>query len=127
MTIPNTILLQSQGGGMSSILMIVAMVVIFYFFMIRPQQKQRKELKKQRDAMAPGSKAITSGGIHGVLREINDQTVLLEVDKGVVLKISKESIYPLIEDNSKGGKKNNSADKGSSKEKSSANLEKNAE
>lgn len=101
MNILNLVLLQSAqpggGSGMSTIIMIVAMIAIFYFFMIRPQQKQRKELKKQREAMTKGSKVVTAGGIHGTIRQIADNYMLIEVDKDVVLKVSKESVYPAVE------------------------------
>lgn len=96
----NTILLQAQGNSgsnLSGIFMILAMVVIFYFFMIRPQQRQRKQLKQQREAMKQGDKVVTAGGIHGTLREISDNYTLIEVDKGVVIKVSKESVYPVVE------------------------------
>lgn len=86
---------------MSGMIMIVAMIVIFYFFMIRPQQKQRKELKKQREAMTAGDKVVTAGGIHGILREVNTDTVLVEVAKGVQVKVGKESVYPYVEPQAK--------------------------
>lgn len=101
----NTILLEAQGNSgsnLSGIFMILAMVVIFYFFMIRPQQRQRKQLKQQREAMKQGDKVVTAGGIHGTLREINDNYTLIEVDKGVVIKVSKESVYPVVEAPAKG-------------------------
>ena len=102
MTELNAILLQAsngqQGSGWSGILMIVAMIVIFYFFMIRPQQKQRKKMKEQREAMKPGCKVVTAGGIVGVLKEMGDKFFMVEVDKGVTLKIGKDSIYPLEEE-----------------------------
>lgn len=98
-----TILLQAaqgQGGGWSGMLMIVAMIVIFYFFMIRPQSKKQKEIKKAREAMQKGDKVITAGGIYGTIRGINDVdgTMLLEVAKEVTIKVSREQVYPVIEE-----------------------------
>lgn len=102
MTELNAILLDAansqQGGGWSGILMIVAMIAIFYICMIRPQQKQRKKLKEQRESMKPGCKVVTAGGIVGVLKEMGDKFYMVEVDKGVTLKIGKDSIYPLEEE-----------------------------
>lgn len=128
MTTLNSILLEAApagGGGMSTLLMIGAMVVIFYFFMIRPQQKQRKELKKQREAMGPGSKVITSGGIHGTIRQITDQVVMLEIAKGVTIKVGKDMIYPLEEAASKSNAK--SADKEEKGDKDKVNLKKDSD
>lgn len=96
MNILNAILLQAPagGGGWSGMLMIVAMIVVFYFFMIRPQQKKQKEIKKQRDAMQKNDKVVTAGGIHGRIKEIDANTIMLEVAPGTVLKVDKASVYP---------------------------------
>ena len=105
----NTILLQaaqsSGGSGMTTLLMILAMVVIFYFFMIRPQSKQRKEMQKKRDAMKAGDKVVTAGGIHGRVREISENTLLMEIDKGVEIRVFRDSVYPYEEPVKKGEKK----------------------
>lgn len=102
----NSILLQassSAGGGMSGMIMIVLMIVIFYFFMIRPQQKKQKELKRQREAMQNGDKVITAGGIHGKIKEIREQVIIMEVAPGVSLKVDRGSVYPVVEEPVKKG------------------------
>lgn len=105
----NTILLQAAqsggGSGMTTLLMILAMVVIFYFFMIRPQSKQRKEMQKKRDAMKAGDKVVTAGGIHGRVREIGENTLVMEIDKGVEIRVNRDSVYPYEEPVKKGEKK----------------------
>lgn len=101
-----TILLQAagQGSGLSSLLMIVAMIAIFYFFMIRPQSKKQKEIKRQREAMKNGDKIVTAGGIHGRIREVKEQTLLVEVAPNVTIKVDKSSVYPIIEEAPKAAK-----------------------
>ena len=66
--------------------------VVMYFFMIRPQQKKQKELVKFRSSLAKGDKVITMGGIYGVIVEVKEQYVLVEVDSNVKLRIDKGSI-----------------------------------
>ena len=91
---------QAQGGSLSGIIMIVAMIAIFYFFMIRPQSKKQKEIKKARDAMQNGDKVITAGGIHGKIKDISENTILIEVAPGVSLKVDKTSVFPASENSS---------------------------
>ncbi|MBD5355965.1 MAG: preprotein translocase subunit YajC [Bacteroides sp.] len=86
---------QAQGGGLSGIIMIVAMIAIFYFFMIRPQSKKQKEIKKARDAMQKGDKVVTAGGIHGKIREIHEDTIIVEISPEVSVKVDKASVYPV--------------------------------
>ncbi|MDE7414203.1 MAG: preprotein translocase subunit YajC [Muribaculaceae bacterium] len=104
MNILNAILLQAQGGQGSSwtgMLMIVAMIAIFYFFMIRPQQKKQKEIKKQRDAMTNGDRVVTAGGIHGRIKEIKENTIMIEIAPSVSIKVDKNSVYPMVEEQPK--------------------------
>lgn len=96
----NSILLDAApagGSGLSSILMIVAMIVIFYFFMIRPQSKKQKEIQKQRAAMQKGDKVVTAGGIHGKIKEVREDVIIMEVSPEVSLKVDKSSVYPYVE------------------------------
>ena len=88
-------LLQAAGSGfdIKQLGLFAVIMVVFYFFMIRPQMKKQKELKKFRSALEKGSKVITLGGIHGVILEMNDETVLLSVDSGKV-RVEKSAIVP---------------------------------
>ena len=90
-----TVLLQAQGGdGMSFIFMMVAIFAIMYFFMIRPQNKKQKEIQKFRKGLEVGQSVITAGGIYGKIKEIEDNTVVVEIAPSVKIKIDKNSIYP---------------------------------
>ena len=66
--------------------------LIFYFFMIRPQQARAAQLRKFREGLQRGQSVVTVGGLHGKLAEVNDTTVVVEVDKGVRLTFDKTSI-----------------------------------
>ena len=79
------------GSSMSSLIMIVAMIAIFYLFMIRPQAKKQKELKKFREAMKPGDKVVTIGGVHGKILEIAESTVLIS-SEGTKIRVEKSAI-----------------------------------
>lgn len=89
---------QGQQNSWSFWIMMILIFVVFYFFMIRPQTKKQKELQKQRDAMKKGDKVITAGGIHGVIKEVSDATLLIEVAKDIVIKVDKASVYVNAED-----------------------------
>lgn len=84
---------QEGGSAWSGMIMIVAMIVIFYFFMIRPQNKKQKELKKARESMKKGDKIVSAGGIHGRIKDMKDNVVMMEVAPGVVIKIDKASVF----------------------------------
>ncbi|MBQ4063086.1 MAG: preprotein translocase subunit YajC [Bacteroidaceae bacterium] len=72
---------------------LIAMILIFYFLMIRPQRKRQKEIDNFRKGLQPGQEVVTSGGIYGKIKEINDNVVLLEVAHNVCIKVDKSTIF----------------------------------
>ena len=90
-----SILLQAATStqNWSSILMMVAIFAIFYFLMIRPQQKRQKAIRASREVMKVGDKVVTSGGIYGKIKEVNDTTFLLDIAEGVRIKVDKNSVF----------------------------------
>src|SRR3954471_7635104 len=82
-----------QGGGIMSFLPLIAIVVVFYFFMIRPQMKKAKDQKKYIEALKKGDKILTIGGIYGKIVEVKeDGTMIMEVEDGTKMKISKNAV-----------------------------------
>jgi preprotein translocase subunit YajC len=86
------ILLQAQGGNMTFLLTMGAVFIVMYFFMVRPQQKKAKDAKKFIDEMKKGDAVVTIGGMHGKIFELDELTVVLEVDRGTKLKFDRSSI-----------------------------------
>ncbi len=44
--------------------------------------------------MQNGDKVITAGGIHGKIKDISDDTILIDIAPGVSIKVDKTSVYP---------------------------------
>jgi len=85
-------------GGYQGLIMMLLIFAVFYFFMIRPQSKRQKEIKKQREAMKSGDKVVTSGGIHGKIKDIKDNAVIVEIAENVRIKVDKNSVFVSAED-----------------------------
>ena len=84
---------QPQQGGMGGFwIMMILMVVVMYFFMWRPESKRRKQMQQFRDSLKKGDKIITAGGIYGVVKEIKETTLLIEVDSSVTLRVDKSMV-----------------------------------
>ena len=73
--------------------MIVALFVIMWLFMIRPQQKKQKEVAKMREALKSGDHVVTSGGIYGVIKHVNEGTFTIEIAKDIQIKVDKTSVF----------------------------------
>ena len=86
----------AQGGfDMSMILMWVVIGVIFWFFILRPQKKRQQEIQNFRNSITIGSRVVTSGGIYGEVRAIEDvdNILVIEVAKGVNIRVDRNSVY----------------------------------
>ena len=81
-----------EGDPMSMLITFGLIGIIFYFLLIRPQQKQQKELKARQESLKPGDKVISAGGIYGIIREVQQHAVKLEIAPNVIIKIDKSSI-----------------------------------
>jgi preprotein translocase subunit YajC len=84
---------QGPGGLFGSpFVMMGLMVVMFYFLLIRPQQKQRKEQAARIAALQSGDKVVTSAGIHGIVHNVKDHTVVVKVAEGTMIEFDKAAI-----------------------------------
>jgi len=72
--------------------LIAVMLVVFYFILIRPQRKRSQEHDQMASKLEKGDEVVTIGGVHGTINRITDETVVLEVDKGVKLTFSRSAI-----------------------------------
>ena len=77
------------GNGSMNMIMILLMFVVMYFFMILPQMRKGKAQKKFWSELKKGDHIITSGGIHGKITELKDNSVVIETEGGGKLKIEK--------------------------------------
>lgn len=83
-----------QGSIWPTILMMVALFGIMYFFMIRPQQKKQKEINNFRNSLAVGQDVVSIGGIHGTIKRIDGDIIVLTVATGVDMRFAKAAINP---------------------------------
>lgn len=70
----------------------ILIAVIFYFLLIRPQQKRQKEHQALIAAVKSGDKVITSGGVHGIVANVKDRTVILKVADNVKIEFDRAAI-----------------------------------
>ncbi len=80
------------GAGFGTLLFPIVLIAIMYFLMIRPQMKRQKEHKAMLEKIAKGDEVITAGGIAGVVTDIGESFVSVEVADGVRIRVQKASI-----------------------------------
>lgn len=61
--------------------LLVILLVVLYLGFLRPDAKAKKEREDTQKALKVGDEVFTKAGVHGVIREINGDLILLEVGK----------------------------------------------
>jgi len=75
------------------------MVLLFgamYFLFIRPNQRRRQKVAEMQRSIGPGDEILTIGGLYGVVQEIDDDRVVLEVAPGVLNQYSRGAISSVV-------------------------------
>ena len=86
---------QPTGSPLVSLMPIIIIFVIFYFLLIRPQKKTQEDHKKMVSVLKKNDEVITSGGIHGTIVNVKDNTVVLRIDDNVKIEVQKHAIGTL--------------------------------
>src|SRR5690606_10289596 len=85
-----------QGGGFGMLLFPVILIAIMYFLMIRPQMKRQKEHQAMLGKLSRGDEVLTNGGVAGVVTDIGDNFVTVEVADNVRLRVQRAAISNVL-------------------------------
>lgn len=91
------------GGFLVYLLLFVG---IFYFLLYRPQQKHKKQRQELMDSLRVGNKIVTIGGIHGEIKKIKEDTLILKIAKNVEIEIQKTAVGFINEEEEKSNGEN---------------------
>ena len=78
--------------------------LFFYVILWRPEQKRRKAMEDQRNALKQGDRVAAMGIIGNVLR-VGEQTVILKMYDGTKLEFYKAAITDILPEDETEGKK----------------------
>ncbi|MFV0130841.1 preprotein translocase subunit YajC [Streptomyces sp. HMX112] len=83
-----------------SIMTLLPFVVLIgaMFLMTRSAKKKQQQALAMRDQMQPGSGVRTIGGMYATVKEVQEDTVLLEVAPGVHAVYAKNAIGAVLDD-----------------------------
>ena len=72
------------------------MVVIMYYVFLRPQMRRQKEQARLVSALKTGDRVVTSSGIHGLISNVKDTTVIVKVADNVKLEMEKSAVTNVV-------------------------------
>src|SRR3546814_11771155 len=70
----------------------IVLIAVMYFLMIRPQMKRAKEHRAMLEKLGNGDEVIPNGGMAGVVREIGDSFITIELADTVHVRVQTAAI-----------------------------------
>lgn len=82
------------GGGspLTPLIMMGGLVAVFYFMVIRPQSQRQKQQQALIASMKTGDKVVTAGGMHGLIANVKETTVIVKVADNVKIEVDKSAV-----------------------------------
>jgi len=74
----------------------LVLIVGVMFMMTRSAKNKQRQAQQMRSEMDPGTGVRTIGGLYAVVKEVNDETVLLELTDGVHAHFAKNAIGAVL-------------------------------
>ena len=81
-----------MGGIWPLVIMLVLLVAMFYFFLIRPMRQREKQHDEMVTDLEKGDQVITAGGMYGVVEKIDDNSIVLRVESGAMIRVTKGGV-----------------------------------
>ncbi len=87
------------GGGIGSFFVpLIFIFVIMYFVLIRPQKKRQEQQQKLISSLKTGDRVVTNAGIHGLISNVKENTVLVKVADNVKIEMDKSAITNVVKE-----------------------------
>ncbi len=87
-------------GGASGFLNLLPfwffIIVIMYFVLIRPQKKRQQEQQRLVSSLKTGDRVVTNAGIHGLIANVKETTVIVKVADNVKIEMEKSAITNVL-------------------------------
>ena len=80
------------ANPLASFVPIIFIFIIMYFVLFRPQIKRQKDQAKLVSSVKTGDRVVTASGIHGMISNVKDRTVIVKIADNVKVEMEKSAI-----------------------------------
>src|SRR6266567_2673638 len=84
------------SGGFGFFVPFIFIFIIMYFVMFRPQKKRQEQQQKLIASLKTGDRVVTNGGIHGLISNVKETTVIVKVADNVKIELEKSAVTTVL-------------------------------
>jgi preprotein translocase subunit YajC len=83
---------------LAGVLPFVLIALVFYFLILRPQRRRQQALASTQSALVLGAEVMLTSGIYGRVASLNDETIQLELSPGTHVKVARQAVVRVIDE-----------------------------
>ncbi|MGD2245882.1 MAG: preprotein translocase subunit YajC [Candidatus Aminicenantes bacterium] len=87
-----------QGNFLTALIPFILVFVIFYVLIILPSRKKQKKHQEMVEALKPGNKVVTTGGVYGTVMGVQKDRIELKIAANVKIDVTKNAIAMILGD-----------------------------
>ena len=87
-----------QGNMLTALVPFILVFVIFYVLIILPSRKKQKKHQDMVDALKPGDKVVTTGGIYATVMGTQKDRIELKISANVKIDVTRNAISVILGD-----------------------------
>jgi preprotein translocase subunit YajC len=86
----------TPGGGIGVFVPFIFIFIIMYFVLFRPQKKRQQQQQQLIASLKTGDRVVTNGGIHGLISNVKETTVIVKVADNVKIEVEKSAVTHVL-------------------------------
>jgi preprotein translocase subunit YajC len=83
---------------MGALIVIVVLLALFWIVLVRPQRRRTQEQTDLIESLEEGDEIVSAGGLYGVIREIEGETLHVEIADDLVVRMARNAVVGLVEE-----------------------------
>jgi preprotein translocase subunit YajC len=84
------------GAGIAGFVPFIFIFIIMYFVLLRPQMRRQKDQQRLVSTLKTGDRVVTNAGIHGLISNVKETTVIVKVADNVKIEMEKSAITNVV-------------------------------
>lgn len=81
---------------LGTFLPLILLVAVFWLFIIAPARRRQRDIRATQSAVGVGTDVMLASGIYGTVVGDNDDTLDVQIDIGVTVKVARQAVTQVI-------------------------------